>query len=91
MEKAHDVQDAKVSGTTLTLRVDGKTYEVDLAKESERLGNATQQQRENFEISSAGYGIHWPDVDEDLSIDGLIGSRAKPPPRIDGSGANLIH
>jgi hypothetical protein len=26
----------------------------------------------NFEISPSGYGIHWPDLDEDLSIDGMI-------------------
>jgi hypothetical protein len=35
--------------------------------------------RENFEISPSGYGIHWPDVDEDLSIDGLIGVTHAPP------------
>ena len=61
------------------LRVDGKDYQVDIAGESERLRNATQKQRENFEISPAGYGIHWPDVDEDLSIDGLIGIKHAPP------------
>jgi len=54
------------------LRVDGKQYEIDLAKQSERLANATQRQRENLEVPPSGYGIHWPDVDEDLSIDGLI-------------------
>jgi hypothetical protein len=43
------------------------------------LRNATQKQRENFEISPTGYGIHWPDIDEDLSIDGLIGVKHKPP------------
>jgi hypothetical protein len=43
------------------------------------LRNATQEQRENLEISPAGYGIHWPDVDEDLSIDGLIGVSHAPP------------
>jgi NAD(P)H-hydrate repair Nnr-like enzyme with NAD(P)H-hydrate epimerase domain len=57
----------------MILKVDGKQYEVDITKQSERLAKATQRQRENFEVSPAGYGIHWPDVDEDLSIDGLIG------------------
>lgn len=61
------------------LRVDGKHYQIDIAGESERLRNATQQQREHFEISPAGYGIHWPEVDEDLSIDGLIGVKHAPP------------
>ncbi len=63
----------------MKLRVDGKEYQIDIATQSERLRNATQKQRENFERSPAGYGIHWPDVDEDLSIDGLIGARHTPP------------
>ena len=79
MDRAHDVQQVSVSGTLLRLRVDGKDYQVDLARESERLRNATQQQRENFEVSPGGYGLHWPDVDEDLSIDGLIGVKHAPP------------
>ena len=75
MDKAHDVQCVRLSGTAMFLRVDGKQYQVELASQSERLANATQKQRENFEVSPTGYGIHWPDVDEDLSIDGLIGAK----------------
>ena len=73
MTKAHEVRDVRVSGTTLTMLVDGRQYRFDLAGLSKRLARATQQQRENVELSPSGYGIHWPDVDEDLSIDGLIG------------------
>lgn len=36
------------------------------------LYNATKSERENHEISPAGIGIHWPDLDEDLSIAGLM-------------------
>ncbi|HEX3101741.1 MAG TPA: DUF2442 domain-containing protein [Pyrinomonadaceae bacterium] len=36
------------------------------------LHNATKSERENYEISPAGIGIHWPDLDEDLSIAGLM-------------------
>ena len=79
MDKAHDIQHVSFSGTTMHLRVDGKDYQIDIAGESERLRNATQKQRENFELSPAGCGIHWPDVDEDLSIDGLIGVKQAPP------------
>ena len=75
MDKAHDVQGVTLSGTTMLLRVDGKEYRIDIAKESNRLARATQRQRENFDVSPAGYGIHWPEVDEDLSIDGLIGAK----------------
>jgi hypothetical protein len=72
MDKAHDIQHVSFSGTILQLRVDGKDYRIDVSDKSDRLRNATPKQRENFEISPSGYGIHWPDVDEDLSIDGLI-------------------
>ncbi|AQR61842.1 hypothetical protein BZG35_09365 [Brevundimonas sp. LM2] len=43
-----------------------------------RLSKATPEQRANWEISGAGYGIHWPDVDEDLSTEGLL--RGAPAP-----------
>lgn len=73
MDRAHDVQNVSIVGTILRLRVDGKKYEIDIAKASNRLTRATPEQRANFEVSPAGYGIDWPGVDEDLSIDGLIG------------------
>lgn len=37
-----------------------------------RLSYATPQERDNWEISGAGYGIHWPDLDEDISVKGLL-------------------
>jgi len=37
-----------------------------------RLLNATPEQRTNWKLAGAGYGIHWPDTDEDLSIEGLL-------------------
>jgi hypothetical protein len=33
-----------------------------------RLANADQKQRDHFEISPSGYGVHWPDVDEDEDV-----------------------
>ena len=40
-----------------------------------RLLHGTAKQRGNWEIIGAGRGIHWPDLDEDLSIDGLLHGR----------------
>jgi hypothetical protein len=37
-----------------------------------RLLAASSEQLENWEISAGGYGIHWPDLDEDLSTEGLL-------------------
>lgn len=75
MDKLHSIESITFSGTMMFLRVDGGEYKIDLARQSERLANASQNQREHFEVSPSGYGIHWPDLDEDLSIDGLIGAR----------------
>jgi len=36
------------------------------------LRNATPQQRANYQISGGGISLHWPDIDEDLSIAGLM-------------------
>ncbi|HTW91967.1 MAG TPA: DUF2442 domain-containing protein [bacterium] len=73
MTKAHEVRDVRMSGTTLTMMVDGRQCRFDLAKASKRIARATQRQRDNFELSPSGYGIHWPELDEDLTIDGLLG------------------
>ena len=44
-----------------------------------RLSRATPEQRRNWEPIGRGIGIHWPDVDEDLSVAGLLaGRRARP-------------
>lgn len=37
-----------------------------------RLANATPEQRARFEVSGSGYGIHWPEIDEDLSVRGIV-------------------
>ncbi|MCX7049758.1 MAG: DUF2442 domain-containing protein [Candidatus Sumerlaeota bacterium] len=71
--RAHEVEQIKFHGTTMLLRVDGKEHRIDIASQSQRLAAASPEQRDHFVISPSGYGIHWPDLDEDLSIDGLIG------------------
>jgi len=56
---------------------DGRTIAVPVAWYP-RLLSATTAQREKWEISGGGYGIHWPDIDEDLSTEGLL--RGSPAP-----------
>ena len=73
MDKAHIVQSVSFTGSIMRLRVDGTLYDIDITEHSERLAGASPEQRDHFIISPGGYGIHWPDIDEDLSIDGLIG------------------
>jgi len=50
---------------------DGRTITVPLAWYP-RLFRATPAQREHCVISPGGYGIHWPDLDEDLSVKGFL-------------------
>jgi len=59
--------------------VDGRTITVPLVWYP-RLLDATPDQRKNWQVIGAGYGIHWPDVDEDLSTEGLL--RGAPAPRV---------
>lgn len=50
---------------------DGRTISVPLAW-SWRLSEATPEQRNNFEIIGDGVGVHWPDIDEDISAEGML-------------------
>ncbi|MBI4678566.1 MAG: DUF2442 domain-containing protein [Elusimicrobia bacterium] len=79
MDRSHEVRDISFSDNKMRLLVDGRAYEVDISQHSAKLANASSDQRSHFVLSPAGYGIHWPSIDEDLSIDGLIGISHKCP------------
>ncbi len=51
--------------------IDGRTIIAPIAWYP-RLLHATTQQRANWKIAGGGYGIHWPEIDEDLSVEGLL-------------------
>lgn len=66
------VRDVHVTEDTLAVDLmDGRTIIVPLVWYP-RLLEATAEQRSRWTISGAGYGIHWADVDEDLSTEGLL-------------------
>jgi len=75
------VKDVHVTEDTLAVDlIDGRTIVVPLAW-FPKLLDATPEQRRNWQISGAGYGVHWPDLDEDLSTEGLLrGAPAAPAP-----------
>ncbi len=56
------------------IRIDGKLIKVDIDSVSSKLKNADDLQRSFYKISPSGYGIHWPLIDEDLSVDFLVKS-----------------
>ena len=69
-----------VSEDSITARLaDGRTASVPIAW-SWRLSNATARQRSTFEFIGNGKGIHWPEIDEDVSARGMLqGTPARPP------------
>ena len=73
------VRDVHFSEDSLIVDLmDGRTISVPLTWYP-RLLNASAGQRTNWECCGAGYGIHWPELDEDLSTEGLL--RGAPAPR----------
>jgi hypothetical protein len=68
----HDVQRIQFQGKDMVLLVDGTEYRVDVRSASKRLAQAADSARRHFSISPSGYGIHWSEIDEDLSASGLI-------------------
>jgi hypothetical protein len=74
------IERVEVTDRTITVYLaDGRVVSVPLSW-SWRLAAATPAQRANYEIIGDGHGIHWPDVDEDISADGMLsGSPARPP------------
>jgi hypothetical protein len=66
------VQTVTVNEDTISAHlVDGRTISVPLAW-SWRLSEATPEQRSRFEILGSGSGIRWPEIDEDISVAGML-------------------
>ena len=74
------VADVSFDQDSLSVRLkDGRTITVPLAWYP-RLFHATAEQRRNWKVAGGGYGIHWPEIDEDISTEGLL--RGAPAPHI---------
>ncbi len=76
------ILELKVTNDSIIAQLaDGRTVSVPLAW-SWRLSEATLAQRNNFEIMGNGQGVHWPDIDEDISAMGMLcGTPARRPKR----------
>ena len=74
------VADVRIDEERLSVDLmDGRTIAVPLAWYP-RLFDATPEQRRNWVRAGGGYGLHWPDIDEDLSTEGLL--RGAPAPGV---------
>lgn len=70
-----DVETVTVTEDTLSVSLsDGRTIAVPLAW-FPRLVHASQKERNNWRLIARGHGIHWEDIDEDVSVEGLLAGR----------------
>jgi hypothetical protein len=72
MSKQHEVESVNFDGDWMILAVDGQVYRLPLVQVSDRLAKASETDRRIYRVAPSGYGIHWPMLDEDLSIHGLL-------------------
>jgi hypothetical protein len=73
------VLDVQFTDDTISVNLrDGRVITIPLVRYP-RLLEPTPSQRKNWKIAGGGYGIHWPDIDEDLSTEGLL--RGAPAPK----------
>ena len=74
------IRDIKVtSDAIVAYLVDGRVLSVPLVW-SWRLSEATARQRARFKLISDGQGVHWPDIDEDISVEGMLHGVPAPRP-----------
>lgn len=69
MQKITAVQ---FDGDLIIIQSGQQSYKWKISDISQKLSLASADSRNNFKISSSGYGIHWPIIDEDISLSGLL-------------------
>jgi len=72
MEKAYNITELNFEKNYLILKFDNQIIRLRLNDISNKLANATLNELQDYKISPSGYGIHWKQLDEDLSINGLL-------------------
>jgi hypothetical protein len=69
--------EVRIEKGELVIERNNKTHRFELKKISERLATATTEQLKEFTVSPSGYGIHWNQLDEDISIAALVNEPAE--------------
>jgi len=72
MEKANNISDLRFEKGYLILLADNQIIKLKLTEISKKLAKATEPELNDFKFSPSGYGIHWRQLDEDLSVNGLL-------------------
>ena len=95
MSTAVQLQEVRIKKINITkdtitaYLVDGRVISVPLAW-SWRLSEATPEQRANYEIIGDGQGVHWPEIDEDISAEGMLYGMPAPRPSRHGTKSKNI-
>ncbi|SFA88500.1 DUF2442 domain-containing protein [Algoriphagus aquimarinus] len=72
MKVSYHISDISFIEDRMVLSVDEREITVELADISDKLLAASDMERSIYKISPSGYGIHWPLIDEDLSVEKLM-------------------
>lgn len=72
MEKLYDVSEVALQGYSLSFKVNGVPVTCNLTKVSKTLAQAAPEQVAHMIIDPVGVGFHWPALDEDLSVTGIL-------------------
>ncbi len=75
------IKEVSVNDESITAYLmDGRVISVPL-EWSWRLAEATPEQRSHFEMIGEGHGVHWPEIDEDISAEGMLYGIPAPHPK----------
>lgn len=72
MEKLNNIESIEFTKETLLIKIDNIMHQLDLKVISNKLLKASEEERNNYIISPSNYGIHWPMIDEDISLNSLL-------------------
>jgi hypothetical protein len=72
MIATHNIETISFEQNQICLKIDGKIIKLPISIVSKKLEAANDLQRSLYTISPSGYGIHWPLIDEDLSVDSIL-------------------
>ena len=73
MKPYHKIKRLYFSGEYMIVTIDEDEKKFPIRDISSTLEKASEGERNTYEISPSGYGIHWPLIEEDLSVDALLG------------------
>ncbi|MFQ3578908.1 MAG: DUF2442 domain-containing protein [Bacteroidales bacterium] len=77
MEKVFNILEIRFESEQITINLNGQILSFRLSDISEKLSRATLTELQDYKISPSGYGIHWKQLDEDISINGLLELKEK--------------